>query len=405
MPLARLRMDLDFLPSPSEERPGIVIRDPYGYSDAQLLIPQGAVGMLRLFDGETSELDARHLLVQATKDVTAGDFLDQLHAALDQAGFLENETHARMKEVKHESFRQAHYRLASHAGPGGYPPDSGQLRETFDGYFRGAQSWASDNTRGIAAPHVSPFGGWECYAEAYQAIPRSAADKTFVVLGTSHYGAPNQFGLTRKPFLTPYGETTPAGGLIDELERRGGPGVVMEDYCHAAEHSIEFQVVFLQHLFGPHVKVLPILCGPFLEGVLEGKAPEENEHVRRFFDALGEIEAREASQLFWVLGIDMAHMGRRYGDDLSAQAHLGDMMAIGGEDQSRIMSLKNGNAAEFWAKVSLNQDPLKWCGSSPAYTFLKAAPNLVGNLMRYDQWNIDEESVVSFAAMRFEEAR
>ena len=35
----------------------------------------------------------------------------------------------------------------------------------------------------------------------------------------------------------------------------------MEDYCHAVEHSIEFLVVFLQHLFGSDIRILPVLCG------------------------------------------------------------------------------------------------------------------------------------------------
>ena len=48
-----------------------------------------------------------------------------------------------------------------------------------------------------------------------------------------------------------------------------------------------------------------------------------------------------------------------------------------------------------------NQDDLKWCGSSPIYTFLKAVPEARGTLRRYQQWNIDEQSVVSFAASRF----
>jgi hypothetical protein len=44
---------------------------------------------------------------------------------------------------------------------------------------------------------------------------------------------------------------------------------------------------------------------------------------------------------------------------------------------------------------------LKWCGSSPFYTFLKTAPGAKGELLRYEQWNIDERSVVSFAGMAF----
>ena len=40
----------------------------------------------------------------------------------------------------------------------------------------------------------------------------------------------------------------------------------MEDYCHASEHSIEFQCVFLQQaLAGGDFKIVPILCGPLTE--------------------------------------------------------------------------------------------------------------------------------------------
>ena len=40
-----------------------------------------------------------------------------------------------------------------------------------------------------------------------------------------------------------------------------------------------------------------------------GGKPEADENVARFLGALGEMAAREGNRLFWVLGIDMAHMG------------------------------------------------------------------------------------------------
>ena len=58
--------------------------------------------------------------------------------------------------------------------------------------------------------------------------------------------------------------------------------------------------------------------------------------------------------------------------------------------------------AGFWDLVQANrEDDLKWCGSSPIYTFLKTVPQARGKLKRYQQWNIDEQSVVSFAAISF----
>ena len=58
--------------------------------------------------------------------------------------------------------------------------------------------------------------------------------------------------------------------LVDELVARGGEAMVLEDYCHAVEHSIEFQVVFLQHVLGPDVRILPVLCGPFAGATRDG---------------------------------------------------------------------------------------------------------------------------------------
>ena len=49
--LPRLRTNLDFMPSPVPDRPGLLIRDAYRYSDATLIIPPELVESLRCFDG------------------------------------------------------------------------------------------------------------------------------------------------------------------------------------------------------------------------------------------------------------------------------------------------------------------------------------------------------------------
>jgi AmmeMemoRadiSam system protein B len=77
------------------------------------------------------------------------------------------------------------------------------------------------------------------------------------------------------------------------------------------------------------------------------------------------------------------------------------MCEVSSRDQARIERIAASDAQGFWELVRENRDDLKWCGSSPFYTFLKAAPKAQGKLLRYDQWNIDERSVVSFAGMSF----
>jgi len=149
------------------------------------------------------------------------------------------------------------------------------------------------------------------------------------------------------------------------------------------------------------VNILPVLCGPFVRSIYEGGAPEDTQPVARFFDALGNISAREGKNLFWVLGVDMAHIGRRYGDPLCARANAGEMLAVEQRDRKRIDQITSADPAAFWELVQQGQDDLKWCGSSPFYTFLKAHPGLRGELLDYHQWQIDPDSVVSFGALQF----
>jgi len=390
------------MPSPAPDRPGLFIRDPYRYSDAMLIIPPPLCECLRCFDGRQTDLDLRALLVRITGDLQVGELEQHLIETFTSAGFLEDETFARMKAGREREFAEAPKREPAHAG-GAYPREVAALRDTMARYMDGAagRPAASGGLIGIAAPHVSPEGGWQSYRAAYQTLGPELKDRTFVILATSHYGAPERFGLTRKTFVTPLGETATDTALVDRLEADGGPAVVMEDYCHSFEHTVELQVVFLQHLYGPDIRILPILCGPYGHSLYLGGAPEADPGVRRFLEALGEMAAREGDRLFWILGIDMAHMGARYQDEFPAYADRGVMAEVAERDRQRIARVVESDSGGFWSLVQEKRDDLKWCGSAPLYTFLKTLPGARGELLRYEQWNIDPQSVVSFAGIAF----
>jgi hypothetical protein len=152
-------------------------------------------------------------------------------------------------------------------------------------------------------------------------------------------------------------------------------------------------------VLGPDVRILPVLCGPFARATHDGGRPEDDPGIARFLDALGEMAARAGNQLVWVLGVDMAHVGRRYGDDYAARA--GSLVDVEARDRRRCQALAQGDAAGFWELLRPNGDDLRWCGASPFYTLLKALPGLRSELLRYEQWNIDEQSVVTFAGLAF----
>ncbi len=401
--LPRLRHNLDFLPSPSPEHPGLLIRDPFHYTDAMIVVPPPLVPCLEFFDGLRSELDLRAALVQMTGALDVGEVLSSLVGALSQSGFLEDETYEALRAEAQQQFAASPVREPAHAG-GAYPSDPAVLRSALEQHMApdpDSPSAPGGNLFALAAPHVSPEGGWRSYRDAYRVLTPEYKDRTFVILATSHYGEPEKFGLTAKPFRTPLGDAPADHEMVSWLAKRGGDAVSMDDYCHSFEHTVELQVVFLQHALGPNVRILPILCGPFVESLLNGGLPEKNDSVKRFFDALQELNGLQGERLFWVLGVDMAHMGRRYADSFTATADRGIMQEVASRDSDRIGRLREGDSAGFWDLVKPNHDDLKWCGSSPFYTFLKAAPEARGETLRYEQWNIDQDSVVSFGAMAF----
>jgi AmmeMemoRadiSam system protein B len=391
------------MPSPVEERPGLLLRDPFGYTEDVVIIPPPLVRFLRFFDGRHEEGDLAAALYEATGSLDASGHARSLAQTLGGSGFLEDEELARRREVRHRAFAEAGAREPVHAGEA-YPSDVGELASLLDGWLRPRREEEVAPPAGVfavAAPHVSPEGGFRSYAAAYRALPPDASGRTIVVLGTSHYGEPERFGLTRKPYVTPFGPAGTDVAVVDRLIAGGGEAVAVEDYCHAVEHSIEFQVVFLQHLLGPEVRVVPVLCGPFAAATHGPGRPEDDPAVARFLGALAELHAREGSRLAWVLAVDLAHVGRRYGDELVARAGVGELAEVEERDRRRIAAVAAGDADGFWELVRENGDDLRWCGAAPLYAFLKATAPGRSALLRYEQWNIDPASVVSFAALAF----
>lgn len=395
-----LRPGLDIFASPDPERPGVVLRDPMGYSDAIAIVPPPWLPALRCCNGHTTLLDCQAQLTRLSGEIVPAETIRSFLDILAKHGFLATPDFAERKRQVERAFAAAPERVPRHAASA-YPAEAAELRATLQGYFAGEPDArdASTPALALAAPHVSPAGGVASYVHAYRQWPAALAGRELIILGTSHYGVPNRFGLTRKAFLTPLGSLEVADDAVEFLLQRAPEACVLEDYCHAVEHSIEFQCVFARYALEaaghglPPPRIVPILCGPIL-----GDDPA----VERFIAALAELAAGRPGQWLWVLGIDLAHIGRRYGDGLAARAGSGLMVDVRRRDEERLAAALAGDAAGLRALVRPDDDDLRWCGFAPLYTFLRAQPQARGSLLHYQQWNIDEESVVSFAALRFD---
>ena len=61
---------------------------------------------------------------------------------------------------------------------------------------------------------------------------------------------------TRKDFATPLGAAETDGELLDAVAARCSLDLFADEFAHRREHSIEFQVVWLQHVIG-EVRIRP----------------------------------------------------------------------------------------------------------------------------------------------------
>src|SRR5207248_9977803 len=221
----------------------------------------------------------------------------------------------RVAEIEAE-FRRALTRPASHAG-GAYASDPGELRTTMDGYFAppagpGLITARAEGARvqGVIAPHIDFHRGGPAYAWAYRDVAEGSDADLFVVFGTCHAGLEHPFSMTRKDYDTPLGPAPVARDFVEALASRARQDCFGSELAHRAEHSIEFQAVFLRYLYAGRrdVEIVPVLTSFAHEALARGRGPEDDPRVPRFLEALGATIATSGRRVALVAGADLAHV-------------------------------------------------------------------------------------------------
>src|SRR6185295_10849844 len=100
-----------------------------------------------------------------------------------------------------------------------------------------------------------------------------------------------------------------------DLARAAGGDVLFGDEIHhRTEHSIEFQAVWLRHVYGASSPpVLPVLCGSLHRSVEQKRSPRQDPGVRDFLDAL--VKLTKGKRVLVLAGADLGHVGPRFGDE------------------------------------------------------------------------------------------
>ncbi|HSN97207.1 MAG TPA: AmmeMemoRadiSam system protein B, partial [Candidatus Nanopelagicales bacterium] len=364
----------------AERGPVIVLRDTEGIAPGAVLVPAEWSEVLARFNGMRSvEEIARDASRAGSPRVTAA-MVAGLAGELDRAFMLESPSFwARRREVV-QAFVDAPVREAAHAG-GSYPGDRAGLVDFIESRcFAEAERAAAGTTPvearlfGLCAPHMDLWRAAAGYGRAYGALaralssPAGASVDTFVLLGTSHAAMRRPYAVCDKAFATPLGELLPDRAFIAELAEQSRFDIREEQHLHKTEHSLEFQVIFLQHLLGGcPATIVPVLCG-----VPSLRDPAGDDLAESFLCALRAAIARRDGRAMVIAGADLAHVGPRFGDAAPLGGSGRD--ALRRRDHESIARATELDALGFFAHVASDLATRRVCGLGPIYTLLRAMP-------------------------------
>ncbi|MGA1844369.1 MAG: AmmeMemoRadiSam system protein B [bacterium] len=410
MDYARLR-PVQFFPVLVDGKRMGCLHDPQRISDKPLLIPWHLVPLLSCLDGTHSLLDIQAEYTRCHGDLLFRDDLMAFLQQLDHYLFLDSERFREFQERIRQGFLDSPFRPPFFSGLS-YSSDPAALRDELEGYFPPPKGPGlppagnhSGKISGLVAPHIDLASGGPCFARAYAALSQSSpVPALFIILGTCHAGVEGLFALTAKSFQTPLGTTPCDEGFMKLIEEHFRGGLYSEEFLHRSEHTIEFQVLFLQFIwerFGaswPPLRICPILCS-FPPGCLAEAGPER-EVYHSFIESVAKAIDAYDNPVCLIASADLAHLGPKFGDpralDYQGREHCFR------KDRELLDILAKQDRKGFQDSMLKDHDARRICGYPPLTALLDLLPPSRGMLLDHDHAAVDNQgSIVTFASMAF----
>jgi len=385
----------------------VCLRDPENLSDRVLFVSPEALFIISLFDGKHSILDIQKKYMTQFKILIFLDEIQGLINQLDEALMLDSENYRNFRNKLEEEFKNSRVRESSHAGLS-YPQEANEIKNWLSSFFENAEKSHPSNSdlgkiTGIISPHIDFRRGGHSYALAYRELINRCDADVFIIFGTSHFAnVENPFILTKKNFRTPFGEVETDAEIVEKLVKQTECDLFEGEIAHRTEHSIEFQVVFLQYLYREikNFKIVPILCNSFFRMIQNVDSPMANTSVSMFLKGIKGIIEGLGDKAFAIAGADLAHVGLKFGDTEPVSQPA--LIWIKQRDLLSLSFTENLDAEGFFNTIKEEKDRRKICGLSPIYALLSTIKAERGKILDYDQaLEPDTGSVVSFASVGF----
>ncbi|RME78220.1 MAG: AmmeMemoRadiSam system protein B [Planctomycetota bacterium] len=401
--IPKLRNNLDFMPATTEQGDQVfIIQDPVGLLSEPVMISQEMAMVLQILESAETIEDLQVTLTRLQGgQIVTKDEIQKIFQELDEKFLLDTETYRKAYQKVLDEYKKEKIRTLTCA-EFCYPRDPEELKRQINHALSQAEPPdLKGKLAAIMSPHIDLREGMPSYGKAYRILSEvQQKPKVVVVLGVGHFMDEGYFCVTHKAFETPFGKIETALPLVERFSSLPMPTVTPHDFFHKNEHSIEFQLLFLHHLLGDSFKILPILCGSFHSGLDTCSRASEMKEIQPAIELLKEIHNEYGDDLLFVAGVDLSHVGKKFGDELTAH----DIIPYSEEADKKILEkLQACDGPGFWQEIKKVDDKYHICGFSTLSLLLEILPPCKGHLLDYQIWREEPtQSAVSFASMVFE---
>lgn len=402
---------VEMLPIQHEGQSCFCLYDPTNFVEEQMVLSSAAAFVASMLDGRNGVEDIQRAIREQTGGITIEpEQIIEIVGELDQIGFLQTETFDAIHARVSEDFHNADTRPAFLAGKS-YPKDAEELRAFLDEQFHReggpgegphAGPEAEGALPGLIVPHIDFGRGGHAYAHGYRSLSQHSRPDTVIIFGVAHASEPVPFILSRKHYDTPLGVVEVDLEMIEKLEQACTWDPYAFELTHRTEHSIEFQAVMLSYLYGSDVQMVPILCSMFGEDFNTG-APSATQPIEAFLKACNDCVKQSGKKVCVIASADLAHVGRRFGDDFDIDQGVVDSVAR--RDEEDLQHAATMDANRFHASVMKDGNQRNVCGLNCIYSTLRSLDGVAsfGEALHYDHAEDPAGGIVSFASLALRE--
>ncbi len=347
---------VDVIPGEYEGQPVFFLRDPLGFVEELIVLPQSVLFLLAMMNGDN---DLRDLQAEATRrmgQIVPLEEITNLVSFLDEKGLLWSEKFEELKEKAYEKWFQLKIRPMAHANQA-YPLDENDANWFLSEVFKLSEVQSANPPRILIAPHIDIRVGARAYAEAYRRFNLPPGSRV-IIFGVGHY---LEFPLSvlTKDLATPFGILRNDRGGLLFLTNSKKLELFPDHMAHKLEHSIEFQALFLKYGRSDELVALP-----FLIGSMQAILPNE-EYIDKFVEGLLDLFDERT---YLVLGIDYCHLGLRYGHQAPVNE---DLLNEALKVDRYFTELAFAGSSKELAELLQEKSLYNICGSSSLYLLAK----------------------------------